>query len=40
MIFEGYAKIRFYQLGKKYTEEITGVKVRKELSKLVLFKHQ
>ena len=35
-----YAKIRFYNIGRSYSEEIEGVKVRKELTKLVLFKNQ
>jgi hypothetical protein len=35
-----YAKIRLYNIGRSYSEEIEGIKVRKELSKLVLFKNQ
>ena len=35
-----YSKIRFYHLGKCYTEKLYNNKVRKRLSKLVLFKHQ
>lgn len=35
-----YTKVRLYQLGKRFSDKITGVKVRKNLSKLILFKHQ
>ena len=35
-----YIKIRMHSLGKTFTEKFTGTKVRKQLSKLVLFKHQ
>ena len=37
---EAYLKIRMHHLGKRYTEKITGQKVRKQFSKLILFKHQ
>lgn len=35
-----YTKIRLYHWGKQYTSSITGPKVRKQLSKLILFKNQ
>lgn len=35
-----YLNIRMYHLGKQHTSLISGTKVRKELSKLILFKHQ
>ena len=35
-----YCKVRLYQLGKTTTEMATKTKVRKKLSKLVLFEHQ
>ena len=35
-----YCKIRLHHLGKQATEEISGTKIRKKLSKLVLFKYQ
>eukprot|EP00745_Piridium_sociabile_P017459 TRINITY_DN26262_c0_g3_i1.p2 TRINITY_DN26262_c0_g3~~TRINITY_DN26262_c0_g3_i1.p2 ORF type:complete len:156 (+),score=23.40 TRINITY_DN26262_c0_g3_i1:1040-1507(+) len=37
---ESFIKIRLHHLGKQFTEKITGQKVRKQLSKLILFKHQ
>lgn len=37
---ESYLKIRMHHSGKLYTEKITGQKVRKQFSKLILFKHQ
>ena len=33
-------KIRMHHLGKQYTEKITRDRVRKQYSKLILFKHQ
>jgi len=35
-----YTKIRMHHLAKQKTAQITGVSIRKELSKLILFKHQ
>ena len=35
-----YFKIRMYHIGKQQTALISGHKIRKELSKLILFKHQ
>jgi hypothetical protein len=35
-----YIKIRMHALAKKFTEKLTGPKIRKRLSKLVLFQHQ
>jgi hypothetical protein len=35
-----YVKIRLYHWGKEYTAMFTGNKIRKQLSKLILFKHQ
>jgi hypothetical protein len=35
-----YIKIRLYHMGKQYTDLIVGDRVRKQLSKLVLFKNQ
>ena len=35
-----YAKVRMHSLAKKCTEELMGERVRKKLSKLILFKHQ
>ena len=40
LVVKGYCKVRFYHLGKEYSQQLTGDKVRKKLSKLVLFKHQ
>lgn len=39
-IVKEYTKIRLYHCGKRYTASIGGEKVRKEMSKLILFKHQ
>jgi len=39
-IAKEYIKIRLYHWGKQHTSSITGPKVRKELSKLILFKNQ
>jgi len=39
-IVKEYVKIRNYHWGKKYTAAVCGPKVRKQLSKLVLFKNQ
>ena len=39
-ITQCFIKIRMHALARSYTEKITGKKVRKQLSKLVLFKHQ
>lgn len=35
-----YCRIKLFHLGKQETEKITGEKVRKQMSKLILFKHQ
>ena len=35
-----YSKVRFYHLGKSITEQQSENKVRKRLTKLVLFNHQ
>ena len=35
-----YSKVRFYHLGKLYTDNMLSDKVRKKLTKLVLFQHQ
>jgi len=35
-----YIKIRMHHLAKQKTAEVTGVAVRKQLSKLILFKNQ
>jgi hypothetical protein len=40
LISENYAKIYLYHLGKKQTAKITGKKLRKQLTKLILFKNQ
>ena len=40
VVAQEYVKIRLYHWGKQYTSEIVGAKVRKNLSKLILFKHQ
>lgn len=37
---ECFLKIRLHHLAKQYTEEISGEKIRKLYSKLILFKHQ
>lgn len=39
-IVKEYVKIRNYHWGKMYTAAVNGPKVRKQLSKLVLFKNQ
>ena len=35
-----YTKVRMHHLTKQYTEKAKGRVVRKELTKLILFKHQ
>jgi hypothetical protein len=35
-----YGKVRLFHLGKVITEKIQGGKVRKQFSKLILFKNQ
>lgn len=37
---ECFIKIRMHHLGKMYSEQISGAKIRKQFSKLILFKHQ
>ena len=39
-ISKNYSKIRLYHLGKELTAKITGVPIRKRLTKLIHFKHQ
>jgi len=39
-ITECYCKISLHHIAKQQTDTVTGLRVRKELSKLVLFKHQ
>jgi len=39
-VAQEYIKIRLYHWGKEYSNQITGPKVRKSLSKLILFRHQ
>ena len=39
-IIKCYCNIRFHHLGKSKNQEASGPKIRKKLSKLVLFKHQ
>ena len=40
IIVKCYCKVRFYHLGKETTDKIGGTKIRKKLSKLILFKSQ
>ena len=40
LITECYCKIKFRHLAKESNEATAGEKVRKQLTKLVLFKHQ
>ena len=35
-----YSKIRMYHLGKTMSDKITGERVRKKFTKLILFKNQ
>ena len=39
-ITKNYCKVRMYHLGRQYTDKVTGEKVRKKLTKLILFKNQ
>ena len=39
-ISHAYCKIRLFHMGKETTNKLSGAKIRKKLSKLVLFKHQ
>lgn len=39
-IIRTYCKVKFYDLGKRNTENLSGKKIRKNLNKLVLFQHQ
>jgi len=39
-VIKEYVKIRNYHWGKKYTAGVGGAKIRKQLSKLILFKNQ
>ena len=39
LVCQCYTKVRLYQLDKDFTQEITGSKIRKNLSKLILFNH-
>ena len=40
IIAKCYCKIRFYHLGKQETAKVAGSKIRKKLSKLILFQGQ
>ena len=40
LIAKSYCKVRFYHLGKEYSQQLTGERVKKKLNKLILFKHQ
>ena len=40
IIAKYYCKVRLYHLGNETTENLSGKKIRKKLSKLVLFNHQ
>ena len=40
VIAKCYTKVRFYHLGREETERLTKEKIRKKLTKLVLFKNQ
>ncbi len=40
LIVKSFSKIRLFHLGKEATQKVSADKVRKRLSKLVLFKHQ
>ena len=40
LVAKCYSKIKLHHLGKRLTDTATGPKVRKQLSKLILFKHQ
>jgi len=35
-----YSRIKLFHLGKQMTASVTGPKVRKQMSKLILFNHQ
>ena len=39
-VIKCYSKVKFYHLGKKANDDGSGEKIRKKLSKLILFKHQ
>jgi hypothetical protein len=39
-IIVNYTKVRFYSLVKKYNQDIIANPIRKQLSKLILFKNQ
>ena len=40
VIAKSYCKIKLHHLGKEYTQKLTGTRIRKKLSKIVLFSHQ
>lgn len=40
LVAQSYSKIKMYHLGKQTTASNTGPKVRKNMAKLILFKHQ
>ncbi|KAJ8022415.1 hypothetical protein HOLleu_37304 [Holothuria leucospilota] len=40
LVAKCYCKIRLYHLGKETTSKLSGPRIRKKLSKLVLFEHQ
>ena len=39
-ISQCYCKVRFHHLAKSYTDKLSTNRVRKKLTKLVLFEHQ
>ena len=39
-VAKSYSKVRFYHMGKEYSDKVTGQKVRKKLYKLIHFKNQ
>jgi hypothetical protein len=39
-IIVNYTKVRFYSLVKKFNQDLIANPIRKQLSKLILFKHQ
>ena len=39
-IAKNYCKVRFYHMGREFSDKATGEKVRKKLSKLIHFKGQ
>ena len=39
-IIKSYSKVKFYHLGKKANDNLSGGKIRKKLNKLIIFKHK